>query len=123
MNFPPARYENPVFANSAQFDWAEIAEGVGEKLLGVFTERRTEASLLRLDKGARHEVAGHGLWVALDGSGRVGGEPMRQYSALFLDKGETTRIDANETTQLLHYGLPELGHLVEKRSPSAMAAE
>ena len=123
MNFPPTRYETPVFVNSAQFDWAEIAEGVGEKLLGVFTERRTEASILRLDIGARHEVAGRGLWIALEGSGRVDGEPMRQHSALFLDKGETTRIEARETTQLLHYGLPDLGHLVEKRSPSAMAAE
>lgn len=123
MKFPPPRYEKPVFVNSAQFSWSEIAGGVGEKLLGVFTERRTEASMLRLDKGVTHEVSGRGLWVTLEGSGAIAGTPSRQFTTLFLDKGETARLEARETTLMLHYGLPDLAHLSANHASVRMAAE
>ena len=123
MEFPKPRYQKPVFVDSAHFDWLPIGEGVGEKLLGMFTECRTQAALLRLEADARHRLAGRGLWVALCGGGRIGDAPLRKHTTLFLDHGESAEISATENTQLLHYGLPDLRHLERARGELTMAAE
>ncbi len=123
MTFPKARYEKPVFVDSAHFDWRPIGAGVWEKLLGVFTECRTEASLLRLEAGAKHRVSGRGLWVALGGEGRVGGTALRRHTTLFLDHDGSAEIAADETLELLRYGLPDLRHFTRAARPQEMAAE
>ncbi len=123
MTYPKARYEAPTLVNAGNFEWVETGEGVDEKLLGVFTERRTEASLLQLAPGARLEARGRGLWIALDGAGRVGGDPIRQYTSLFLDKGESATIETTVTTQFLHYGLPDLAGLADTRGRSATVGD
>ena len=48
MVYPKGRYGAPIFMDSAHYDWVRIAGGVAEKLFGVWTERRTEAGLLKL---------------------------------------------------------------------------
>ena len=55
MVYPAPRYTKPVFMNATHYDWIPVegAPGVFEKLLGVFTERRTQAGFLKLRlKGA-----------------------------------------------------------------------
>src|SRR5690349_17276031 len=44
MVYPKPRYEHPVFMDPAAYDWAAVdgVQGVEEKLLGIFTERRAE---------------------------------------------------------------------------------
>jgi hypothetical protein len=58
--YPDPRYNDIVTMNPANFSW--IADkrnpGVEHKLLGVFTERRTTISFLRLQPGATVEVGG-----------------------------------------------------------------
>ena len=81
------------------------AKGVSEKLFGVWTERRTEAGLLKLEPGASHTVAGRGVYLVLSGSGECAGTPLQQYTTVYLETGETTTLRASETMELLHYGL------------------
>ena len=52
--YPEPRYNDIVCINPASFDWRKDKSnaGVGQKLLGTFTERNTRLALIRLDKGA-----------------------------------------------------------------------
>jgi len=92
------------------YGWVPVegAPGVAEKLLGVFTERRSEASLFRLDAGARFAARGKGVYVVTRGAGTVGGEPLRSLTTVYLEPGETATFTAAEATELLHFGLPDL---------------
>ena len=54
LQFPKPRYDKPVMMDQAGYEWVPLADqpGVSEKLLGVFTERRSEAGLFRLNAAA-----------------------------------------------------------------------
>jgi hypothetical protein len=110
MRYPKGRYAAPISLDSANFDWVPVkdATGVSEKLLGVWTERRTQAGLFNLAKGARFEAIGHGVYLVLAGAGGCAGQPLKQYTTVYVEAGETATIEASEGTTLLHYGLPDL---------------
>jgi hypothetical protein len=110
MRYPKGRYAAPVSLDSANFDWVPVkgASGVSEKLLGVWTERRTQAGLFRLDRGTRFEATGHGVYLVLSGAGACAGQPLKQYTTVYVEAGERATIEAGEATVLLHYGLPDL---------------
>jgi hypothetical protein len=95
------------------YDWVPVegAPGVCEKLLGVFTERRSEAGFVRLDAGARFTARGKGVYVVTRGAGSVDGAPLRALTTVYLDAGETATFAAREETELLHFGLPNLAGL------------
>jgi hypothetical protein len=122
--YPKPRYENPIFMDPANFDWAEVGKGVHEKLLGVFTERRTQAGFLRLDPGASHKVGGRGVYFVLDGEGRAGDKPYRRFTTVFVNADEQATLTASAATDILHYGLPDLADLSDSAfAPSRVAAE
>jgi hypothetical protein len=122
--YPKPRYEKPIFMDPANFEWAQIGKGVHEKLLGVFTERRTEAGFLRLDPGASHTVAGRGIYFVLDGEGRAGDQSYRRFTTVLAETGEQAKIIASAPTEILHYGLPDLESLSNTAFvPSRVAAE
>src|SRR5262245_18993131 len=110
MVYRAPRYSKPIFMDSTHYAWAPLADatGVYEKLLGVFTERRSEAGFLKLDAGARHTVQGHGIYLVLSGLGEVAGQPMRRLTTLYLARGERAAIAAREEAQIMHFGLPNL---------------
>jgi hypothetical protein len=110
MVYPQGRYHKPIFMDSASYQWAPVrgAKGVSEKLFGVWTERRIEAGLIRLDPGARHELHGRGVFLVLSGAGTCEGQPLRKFTTVYLDQDERTILAASETLELLHYGLPDL---------------
>jgi len=113
MIYPKGRYDAPIMMDAANYQWAPIknAPGASEKLFGVFTERRTQARLVKLAPGASCEVEGRGVYLVLSGAGEAGGKPLRKFSTVFLDTDETGTLRASETTELLHYGLPDLSDL------------
>ena len=113
MVYPKGRYDAPIMMDAANFAWAPVrgAAGVSEKLFGVFTERRTEARLVRLDAGAHYEVAGRSVYLVLSGAGTAGGASLEKFTTVFLDTGERGMLAASETTELLHYGLPDLSDI------------
>jgi hypothetical protein len=125
MVYPQGRYHKPIFMDSSHYDWAPVrgAKGVAEKLFGVWTERRIEAGLLRLEPGARHEVHGRGLFLVLSGAGTCEEHPLRKFTAVSLDQDERTMLQASETLELLHYGLPDLtGMTASDRTSGVMQA-
>lgn len=123
LQFPKPRYAHPIMMDEAHYDWvAGEQPGVEEKLLGVFTERRAQATLYRLRAGATLTGKGRSVYFVWGGSGRVGAEPMRALTTVFLERGETVPFAADGETRILHFGLPDLRGLSMPR-PAAVAAE
>ena len=121
MVYPKPRYPQPIFMDPANYEWVPVegAPGVAEKLVGVFTERRSEAGLIKLDAGASYVARGKGVHVVTRGAGAVGSERLRPLTTLYLGPGETATVTAREETELLHFGLPNLAGL---RAPVRAAA-
>jgi hypothetical protein len=108
----------------ANFEWAQVGKGASEKLLGVFTERRTQAGFLRLDPGASYTVGGRGIYFVLDGEGRAADKPYRRFTTVVLDMEQQATLTASAATDILHYGLPDLADLSDTAfAPSSVAAE
>jgi hypothetical protein len=125
LQFPKPRYDKPVMMDQAGYEWVASAEhrGVYEKLLGVFTERRSEAGLVKLDAGATLTAAGRGIYLCYRGGGQVDGKPLRALTTVFLERGERATFEANQETELLHFGLPDLRGLEARPDYAAVAAE
>lgn len=107
---PKPRYAKPVMMDSHNSNWIAVegAPGVSEKLLGVFTERRTEMGRLKLQPGASFEAKGRGVYLVLRGAGKVGDMAARALTTLHLELGERERITATEEMEIMHFGLPNL---------------
>jgi hypothetical protein len=86
----------------------EASSGVEEKLLGMFTERKTEARFLRLDAGASYYAKGRGVYYVVSGAGTAGDDDYRAMSTVYLKKGERTMIKASAATDIFLFGLPDL---------------
>ena len=126
MVYPKPRYPQPIFMDPTNYEWVPVAgqRGVSEKLLGVFTERRSEASFFRLDAGASFTARWQGR---LYGDARLGlgrrAAAARAHDGLSR-AGETATITAREETELLHFGLPDLAGLrmpVHDQAPAEAA--
>ncbi|HVV94107.1 MAG TPA: hypothetical protein VHD15_11860 [Hyphomicrobiales bacterium] len=113
MRYPEGRYDKPVFMDSAHFAWVPVAgaAGVEDKLLGVFTERRSLARFVRIRAGRQYQLEGRGVFLAISGAGRVGDQPLRACTSIALEAGEQVRLSADEETVLVHLGLPDLADL------------
>ena len=130
FNAPPdndPRYNKPIFMDARNYEWVAVAgaPGVLEKLFGVFTERRSEAGLVKLDAGASHTLRGHGIFLVLSGTGEIAEQPTRKLTTLYLARSETATIKANEASELMHFGLPNLAgvRMPERDVVPAEAAE
>lgn len=110
MPYPKARYDAPLMMNSDNYAWVPLAgqTGVSQKLLGVFTERRAQADFVRIDAGATFRAEGRGIYVAVSGAGQAGSEPLRQYTAVFIDWDEEIAFTAETEMTMVHFGLPDL---------------
>jgi hypothetical protein len=125
MVYPKGRYDAPIMMDSTSYQWAPVkgVKGVSEKLFGVWTERRTEAGLLKLGSGASFEVSGRGVYLVLSGSAECEGRALKQYSTIYLDHNERATLRAHETTEFLHYGLPDLSGLSSAEHTSGVAMQ
>ena len=108
----------------AHFEWVALpgSPACPQKLLGVFTERRTQAGLLQARRrrdAARRAAAS--MWPC--GRGRVAAQPLRPLTTVFLEHGEEASITAEQETELIHFGLPDLRGLESQPAYTAEAAE
>lgn len=126
LQFPKARYDKPVMMDQAGYEWVPSADhsGLSEKLLGVFTERRSEAGVLRLDGGTTFTGQGRGVYLAYKGKGTVDGHSLRPLTTISLERGERATFKAEQEVEMIHFGLPDLRGL-EMQPPLAhqVAAE
>jgi hypothetical protein len=125
LQFPKPRYAQPIMMDQSHYEWVPSSghAGVAEKLLGMFTERRAEARALKLESGASLTGAGRGVYFAWSGAGRVGNDPLRPFTTVFLDRGEQATFTADKETMILHFGLPDLRGMSMARPELSVAAE
>jgi hypothetical protein len=127
MVYPKPRYSRPFMMDAAHYEWVPVtgSPGAAEKLLGVFTERRTQASFLRLEAGAGYYASGRAIFFVLDGAGEIAGQEFRRLTTILLERGERATFSAREGAQMLRLGLPDLSGLRAQGSAdvTAVAAE
>lgn len=127
MEYPKPRYNRPVFMDPENLNWTPVegADGVSEKFLGVFTECRTRAAVVRIETGATFTTGGRrSIFLVRDGAGEVEGQPYRTFTTVFTEKGETAAFRAGTATTLLSVDLPDLSLLRSgEAEPAAAAAE
>jgi hypothetical protein len=112
--YPKPRYAAPIFMHPEHFDWVLLSDapGVSEKLMGVFSERETGASFIKIEPGASYTLTGHrDLYCVLSGKGSVGPEGYQYSTSVFLDHGDQIAFTAQEETEILHFILPDLSEI------------
>jgi hypothetical protein len=84
MLYPKGRYPAPIMMDPKNYAWTSVesAGGVEEKLLGMFTERRTEARFIRLDAGASYYAKGRGVYYVVSGAGTASDNDYRALSTI-----------------------------------------
>jgi hypothetical protein len=92
-------------------------------MLGVFTERRTIARVVRLDPGATLEATGRSIYFVTAGEGTVEGQPFRRLTTVYVNRGEQARFAAQGPAEMLHLGLPDLSGIATGTHLDAVAAE
>lgn len=125
MEYPKPRYDKPIFMDPDSRSWTAVegSPGVVEKFLGVFTECRTRAAIVKIDPGVTFVTGGkRSIFFVRSGTGEVEGAPFRSFTTVFTEKGETASFTSGETTILLHVDLPDLSLLETETADRPMAA-
>jgi len=110
--YPKPRYDEPVRIKPANFDWLPQPgqPGVSTKPLAVFSERRCEISMARLDAGADavlDKTQSIRIGFVIAGEGGANGQALRKHSAFTIEPGERCKLDS-DGLELLLIGLPIL---------------
>ena len=109
--YPEPRYNDIITMNPANFSWMPDREnpGVNRKQLGVFTERKTTISQIRLEKGASVEAggcAGPDLLFVYKGALEVNCQQVPLHSAIGFEAFESTAvIRATEPSEIFRVQL------------------
>jgi hypothetical protein len=103
LEYAKPRYLDPVLMQPAHFTWVASSNepGVSHKTLGVFTEKQTEVSLLRLDTGARHLSDGGRAYFTASGEGHTDKDRWSSRTAIHLLPGEQAEFVATAPSQFL----------------------
>lgn len=122
LEYPRPRYRDPVMVDPSHYEWVPVGKGVSEKLLGVFTERRTQAFQIRLDAGATWQGPGRSIYLVLNGAGQVAGEAYKTLTGVHAGEGEAPEFIASEETGILVLGLPNLAGIELPAREAMMSA-
>ncbi len=111
MEYPQARYDDPILMRSGAFSWAPDSShaGIDRMLLGAFTERGTRIEMLRITEGATITLGDANAMVlafVISGRGKVAGGAFEDYSGFRIDAAESLRLDAHAVSQMLVMTLP-----------------
>jgi hypothetical protein len=110
---PRRRYRQPIFIDPESFAWRPLAAepGVAQRHLGSFSECETQLDLFRAEAGASLTLRPHSIYFIVTGRAAISGETLERYSAAQTGWNENPILRAQEETQLLHIGLPDLRDL------------
>lgn len=124
LEYPKPRCRDPVMIDPENYDWVAIGPGVSERHMGTFTERKAEASFVKLEKGATWKGPGRTVYLVTEGAGTVEGEDFTKLSGVHALEGESPAFTASEETIILRMTLPDLSGLRRTgREPMRAAAE
>ena len=106
--YPASSYSGPALLNPSEFTWTPVngAPGVWEERLGRFSANRTGVGMLKLERGARFEAPGRGVYLVLSGGGTVADEPLRALTAFYVESDELAALHAREEVRMLRCELP-----------------
>jgi len=122
--YPKPRYEVPILMQPENYAYVPLqdAEGVSEKRLGVFTEYRSEAGMVRMEAGSTYSPVGkRDIFFVLSGKGRAGREPLRRFTTVYLDFDETVTIKADQEIEMLRLRMPDLRPLIAQQGMEVAA--
>jgi hypothetical protein len=121
--YPEPQYAAPVMMDPKSYKWMPTgAGGVDEKVLGIFTDCQIPCTLYRIQPGATLTAQGRGIFMVLSGHGAVEGQTFRQYTSVYLDTPETTRFAADEVSEILLLGMPDVA-AIQEYEPVEVAGE
>jgi hypothetical protein len=113
VEYPPARYDEPIVMNPASFGWvpSERGDGVMVKRLGGFGERGLEFGFARAPRATvrRFEnIRQKELLFVMSGAVRVNGADLETHSAFEIDRGdEGTVLEVPVDSELFYIHLPD----------------
>jgi hypothetical protein len=122
--YPEPQYATPVMMQPEHYQWMPVAgaDGLEKKVLGIFTDCQIPCALYRLQPGATFNARGRGIFLVLSGHGAVAGDTFRQYTSAYLDTGETTRFEADQVSEILLLGMPDVA-AIQTYAPVESASE
>jgi hypothetical protein len=104
LDYPAARFVEPVVMSPAAFAWRALRDGVARKHLGSFGERELRLELWRLDAGAALDLPGVPALRLLYGlAGAAQGRAWR------LQAGEGARLAPEGASEIFAITLPPVG--------------
>ena len=122
--YPEPQYATAVMMHPDNYQWMPLAgaSGVEEKLLGVFTDCQIPCAFYRLQPGATFTAHGRGVFMVMSGHGAVEGATFRRFTSVYLDTGETTRFKADQVSEILLLGMPDVA-AIQTYAPVEVASE
>jgi len=120
IGYPEPQYMNPIFMNPKAFPWAPVpgAPGVAEKVCGVVSSAELKVACYQVQPGSQFTADGRGMLIVLSGSGAVGDVDYRRLSTVYLEEGESIDFSADETTELVYFGMPTLDRISPEPPPA-----
>ena len=111
--YPEAQYTEPFLMKPEGYKWTPLAGAVGveQKTLGVFMDCEIPCTLFKVEPKATFTAKGRGIFLVLSGRGALAGETFRTYTSLYLDTGETAQFKADEVSEILLMGMPDLADI------------
>jgi hypothetical protein len=77
--------------------------------------------MYRLQPGAAFTDQGRGIFMVMSGHGAVEGDTFRKYTSVYLDTGETARFNADEVSEILLLGMPDVA-MIQTHAPAEIAS-
>jgi hypothetical protein len=119
--YPKQRYDEPVRMIPENFAWLPLEgqSGLATKTLGIFSERRCEIAMVRLDAGAGGALATRAtttIGFVIKGAGEANGNPLRKHSAFTIERGEACQLASQDGMELLTIVLPQLAGNARRRA-------
>jgi hypothetical protein len=115
LSYAPPVYKTPIVMRPDALPWLPSSEeSVSVRRIGVFPHRGLSLDAWRIEPGARHQVpaaqALRFLFVT-EGSGTIGGEELRRWSAVRLSPGESAAVIATSRVEVLEMAVRPVGEL------------
>ena len=116
IKYPRPRYKTITIADPKRFNWLPLAgaNGVEHKFMGSFSERAVALELIKVRANALlvvgERTSGRAACSSCSpaGEGEAAGVPVRQWTALKVDAGETLELKATTEMQLFLMALPPI---------------
>lgn len=123
LSYAPPVYKTPIVMRPQALPWLPLpAEdtGVSVKAIGVFPHRGLTLAAWRIEPGARHALPATRvlrLLFVTEGTGTMGPEALRRWSAVRLPPGESADIRADTPLECLELSVQPVGHLRPQAFP------